>query len=214
MKILFHCHTETSPCSNLKEKDLVRFLDKNGFDAVIVTDHDERTIINWPGGLVIPGSEITSAEGDVIGLFLSKKIPKGLSIAETSSLIHKQGGVVVAPHPSDKLRREAMSTRVLIKNIEHFDVIETYNSRNVFNSSNKEAAAVAKQYGIPGIAGSDSHTFGELPNTFINMPSFSDAKTFIDALSGATWKTKASGPIPHIKTIFIRKIGRLQKHRL
>lgn len=216
MKVLFHCHTEISPCSNLKEGDLVAFLDKNNFDAVVVTDHNVITRINWPRGLVIPGSELATADGDVIGLFMTKDIPRGLSIQETSKRIHAQGGLVVAAHPADKLRREAMGTTALMRNLKYFDIIEGFNSRNLFNASNSRALEIAKEHGIPTITGSDAHTIGELPNTYMEMPRFSNATEFMRALSDATAKTKASGPIPHAKTVIIKltkKIAQQQKRQ-
>lgn len=216
MKVLYHCHTNTSPCSNIKQQDLITFLDDNNYDAVIVTDHDTVTKLNWQNGLVIPGSEITSEEGDVIGIFIKNKVPKGLSIAETSRLIRKQGGLVIAPHPCDKLRREAMGTETFLSNLNSFDIVESYNSRNIFNNSNILATQLAKRHRIPEIIGSDAHTLGELPNTYIEMPSFKDQKSFLKSLQSATSKRKSSGPIPHVKTIFIRlekKIAQRLRHQ-
>ena len=213
MKVLFHCHTKVSPCSNIKEHDLVDFLDKNNFDAVAVTDHDTLTLIDWPRGVVIPASEITSSEGDVIGVFLKKAVPEGLSIKETSRQIRAQGGVVVAPHPSDKLRREAMGTKTLLKNLEYFDIIEEYNSRNLFDKSNRQAAEIAKKHKIPVITGSDAHTLGELPNTHMEMPAFSTPKEFIQSLQKTTSQRKPSGPVPHVKTVLIKLAKKIERRR-
>lgn len=216
MKLMFHCHTNASPCSNINSTDLSTFLSKSGFGAVIVTDHDQVTKINWPEGKIILGSEITTAEGDVIGIFLKKAIPKGQSIKRTSELIHQQGGLVVAPHPCDTLRREAMGTETLLKNIEYFDIIEDYNSRNLFQKANKRASAIAEKYKFPTITGSDAHTLGELPNTYVELDDFSDTKDFLAALQNASSKRKASGPIPHGKTVLIKlakKIERRQQRR-
>lgn len=212
MKVLFHCHTNNSPCSNIKESDLITFLNKNKFDAVIVTDHNQITKINWSKGMVIPASEIATSNGDVIGIFLDKNIPKGLTIARTSELIHSQGGLVIAAHPSDILRREAMGTKTLLNNLKHFDIIETHNSRNLLSSSDKHAIKVARENNIPEIYGADAHTLAELKNCYLEMPIFSNQNEFMKSLTKALPNFKQSGSIPHIKTFFIKKTGRLQKH--
>jgi len=193
---------------------MVSFLTKNNFDAVMVTDHNKITQINWPQGVVIPASEIATANGDVIGIFMTEDVPRGLSIEETSKRIHSQGGLVIAAHPADKLRREAMGTEALLKNIHCFDIIETYNSRNLFDASNRQARKIAEELNLPQITGSDAHTLGELPNTFMEMSNFSTSRQFLESLATATSKRKPSGPIPHIKTVVIKlkkKIVRLQK---
>lgn len=213
MKLLFHCHTDKSPCSDITESELIKFLDKNKFDAVVVTDHNNITSINWPNGTVIPASEIATSEGDVIGIFIKENIPKGLSISKTSDLIHSQGGLVVAAHPCDTIRKEAMGYKSLINNIDSFDIIETYNSRNIFNRANQQARIIAKLYNVPGISGSDAHTIGELSNTFMTVQKLSTPAEFIESLKKASVQNHPSGLIPHIKTFFIKRSVRQQKRQ-
>lgn len=211
MKVLFHCHTINSQCSNIKEADLVIFLKKNKFDAVIVTDHNIITRINWPDGFVIPASEIATLDGDVIGLFLENNIPRGLSILQTSKLIRSQGGLVVAAHPCDNLRKEAIGSKLLIDNIDCFDIIETYNCRNLAKSANKRALKIATNNKIPTISGSDAHTLGELSNASMEMPAFHSPKEFVNSLKVASHQVSSSGIIPHLKTIMIKRSAQLQK---
>jgi predicted metal-dependent phosphoesterase TrpH len=48
---------------------------------------------------IIIGSEITSRDGDIVGLFLKEDVPAGLSAAETVQAIHAQSGLAIAVHP-------------------------------------------------------------------------------------------------------------------
>ena len=53
---------------------------------------------------MIPGEEIkTDGQGEVIGLFLSEEIPRGMSFSATITAIREQGGLVYLPHPFDRL---------------------------------------------------------------------------------------------------------------
>ncbi len=78
---------------------------------------------------VIVAEEVKTAEGEVIGLFLKKRIPGGLSFDETLSLIKEQGGLVYVPHPFDGLRTTP-SYRALVDNLHRIDVIEIYNAQS------------------------------------------------------------------------------------
>src|SRR6266496_5449314 len=56
------------------------------------------------GVKVIVGEEVkTAGEGEVIGLFIEEKIPRGLTLQETVAEIKRQGGLVYVPHPFDRM---------------------------------------------------------------------------------------------------------------
>ena len=56
------------------------------------------------GVKVIVGEEVkTASQGEVIGLFLKEKIPRGMTLAETVAEIKRQGGLVYVPHPFDRM---------------------------------------------------------------------------------------------------------------
>ena len=99
-------HTQWSDGDDL-DKVLDRALDQ-GLDAIAITDHDEiagamearRRVHDRRLPLaVVPGTEVSSREGHIGGLFIMKKIPKDLSAAKTVDLIHQAGGIAVAHHP-------------------------------------------------------------------------------------------------------------------
>ena len=117
MKADLHIHSMHSPDSKTTAEQIVAQCQKAGIDCVAITDHN--TIA---GSLelkriapfkVIVSSEIHTGEGEVIGYFLEKEIPKRLSAKETVRLIKEQGGLVCVPHPFDDLRGSAIERNVL-----------------------------------------------------------------------------------------------------
>ena len=103
VKADLHVHTTYSRDSVITPKELVFYAKKRGLTAVAVTDHDQiegaLKIAKETDFLIIPGTEVSSLNGHIVGLNLSERIPKGLSADETVDQIHKAGGIAVACHP-------------------------------------------------------------------------------------------------------------------
>jgi predicted metal-dependent phosphoesterase TrpH len=165
MKIELHCHSHYSrgrkiPVEGLDSPaDLVRAAKKLGLGGIALTDHNSDS--GWKGataearklGIVfIPGIEVSSLSGHVIGLGLNEYIKAGLALEETLERIREQGAVSVAAHPFD-IRGEGMG-----KLAGKADVIEAFNSINLDRFSNLSAKRFARKAGKPVVAGSDSHT--------------------------------------------------------
>ena len=103
-----HCHTFASD-GMVTPKQLVDAAVAAGLDAIAVTDHDtmastEETRARGEevGLTVIAGEEITTrwpAQTHVLGWFLHKPIPRGMSLEDTVAAIHDQGGLAIVPHP-------------------------------------------------------------------------------------------------------------------
>lgn len=134
-----HIHTQWSDGDDL-ERVLKRAVSL-GLDAIAITDHDEiegafaaRRIVHerrLPLA-IIPGIEVSSAEGHIGALFVMQPIPKGMSALETIQHIHELGGIAVAHHPYtpqwlDTLLNVRLSCRDLVK-ILPFDAIECINA--------------------------------------------------------------------------------------
>src|SRR5690606_18231825 len=110
LRIDLHAHTRFSPDATMSPRELVdRALDA-GLDRIAVTDHGEiegaLEARAYAPAHVIVGEEIR-CEGrtELIGLFLTERIPQGLPIEETVERIRAQGGLVYAPHPYAYARR-------------------------------------------------------------------------------------------------------------
>ena len=136
-----------------------------GLGAIAITDHNEvsgaleaRKIAEEMGDIkVIVAEEVKTAEqGEVIGLFLEEKIPKGLTMAETIAEIRAQGGLVYVPHPFDRFH-SVPDYEHLLDIVEEIDLLEVFNPRVALTSFNEEAVRFAAKYRIVPAAGSDSH---------------------------------------------------------
>jgi predicted metal-dependent phosphoesterase TrpH len=205
MKVIYHCHTNRSICSGLTDHDLDVFKKKVAIDYIFLTDHNttegytkSKNYTSWLN------EEIRATEGDVVGLFLTEPILSGLSIRQTSEIIHKQGGLVVAVHPLSLPRRSSMGTIALIANIEFFDIIETYNSRNFF-FGDTIASIIAKLYKKEIIFGSDAHTKGELGNVIMEIADFTNSEEFLRNLNGAVYNRRRADLRVHLETAKIKR---------
>jgi len=169
-----HMHTQWSDGDDL-DKVLDCALDR-GLDAIAITDHDviegameaRRRIHERRLPLaVVPGTEVSSSEGHIGGLFVMKKIPEDLSAAETVDLIHQAGGIAVAHHPySPKWLNKLLGVQLgcgdLIKSVP-FDAIECTNAVPGSGVKYNIAAidAMRKQHvSVAVTGGSDAHWAG------------------------------------------------------
>jgi predicted metal-dependent phosphoesterase TrpH len=185
-----HLHTVASGDSVLTVEELADRARQAGLDVVCVTDHNvthaavaaaERDL----GVRVIVGEEVRTPDGDVIGLFLTERIPYVLPVAEVVGLIRDQGGLVYAPHPFD-LGRSSLG-RVLpgLCAAGSVDVIEVFNAKVTDQALNDEAAQLAARFGLPGGAGSDAHDAPGVGAAYLEMPDFDGPASFLAALADA-----------------------------
>jgi glycosyltransferase involved in cell wall biosynthesis len=199
IEVDLHMHTDHShDCATPVEVLLATARDQ-GLGAIAVTDHNEISGALEAsekaaayGVKVIVGEEIkTASQGEVIGLFLEEKIPRGLTLAETVAEIRRQGGVVYVPHPFDRMHA-VPDYEHLLDVVGDVDAIEVYNPRVAIGSFNEEAARFAAKYRIPAGAGSDAHVAQGLGSVRVRMPDFDGPEEFLEALRAAQIVTKPS----------------------
>ncbi len=185
----FHIHSHHSKDCVMPVADILERAREVGLDVVAITDHDTaeggleaREIAGRYGVRVIVGEEVKSSEGEVIGLFLERTIPGGMTFAETIAAIKEQGGIVYVPHPFDRLHT-IPSPRVLRANVADIDVIEVFNSRLAFPGFNELAEQFAVRYRIPAAAGSDSHVLPGIGTALCGMDDFEGPDDFVGALA-------------------------------
>ena len=159
----FHIHTHHSKDCVMPVADILERAREVGLDVVAITDHDSaaggleaRELADRYGVRVIVGEEVKSSEGEIIGLFLERTIPGGMSFAETIAAIREQGGITYVPHPFDRLHT-IPSPSVLRDNVADIDVVEVFNSRLAFPGFNELAERFAQRYRLPAAGGSDAH---------------------------------------------------------
>jgi len=209
----FHCHTRHSRDSRLGEDDFIRLAVDRGLTHVAVTDHNtvagsvavRRRVAEL--GLadalqVIIGEEVSTADGEIVALFVTDTIPRGLSADATADAIHAQGGLVSVPHPFDPFRRSHIRSDALerLAASGRVDMIEVFNSRVTFGRHNDAAAEVAARFGIPGIAASDSHTGMEVAMSSNALAPFTTAAELRLALGTNRWTGSRTTKLVHLGT--------------
>ncbi len=106
---------------------------------------------------MIVGEEVkTAKQGEVIGLFIKEKIPRGMTLAETVAEIKRQGGLVYVPHPFDRMH-SVPDYKYLMGILDDVDAIEIFNPRIAITEFNEEAVRFATKYRMIAGAGSDAH---------------------------------------------------------
>jgi predicted metal-dependent phosphoesterase TrpH len=153
-----HVHTSCSdgrdPVKAVLEAAIVR-----GLDGIAITDHDTMRGSAMAGEIIkdrglnlilIPGVEVSTAEGHLLVLGADVLPRKGRSAEETREEAHDLGGIAVVPHPYHPFRHS-------LGRIPDCDAVEVYNSRHLFGLANARARWEAGRRGLPMVAGSDSH---------------------------------------------------------
>jgi predicted metal-dependent phosphoesterase TrpH len=211
IEVDLHMHTDHSYDCATPVEVLLASAREQGLGAIAVTDHNEisgaleaaaqadrfhRSGPHPPGGgsnlKVIVGEEVkTAGEGEVIGLFIKEKIPRGLSLAETVAEIKRQGGLVYVPHPFDRMHA-VPDYEHLLKILDDVDAIEVFNPRVAIGSFNEEAARFAAKYRLPAGAGSDSHVAQGLGSVRIRMRDFDGPAEFMQSLRDGEILTRPS----------------------
>ncbi|HTX82785.1 MAG TPA: PHP-associated domain-containing protein [Streptosporangiaceae bacterium] len=185
-----HLHTSVSGDAVTSIDELAERVERERLDVVCITDHNvtaaavaaaERGI----GARVIVGEEIRTRDGDVIGLFLTERIPYVLPLAEVTALIRAQGGLIYLPHPFDPGRSSLGPVAEQLCADGLADIIEVFNAKISDQSLNHQAAQLAARFGLPGGAGSDAHDPDGIGAAYLEMPDFDGPGEFLTALAQA-----------------------------
>lgn len=173
MKCDFHCHTLYSFDSTTSPKEMVDRAIERGIDCLAITDHDEikgaLEAIEYAKGkpiLIIPGIEVKSKEGDILGLNVKEKIEKGLSAKETIEKIKKLGGMVILPHPFGIFCSFKGKIEDFLSQIDGIEILNV----SIFGSGNKKAADFAKEKNLPFTVGSDAHFPDLIGKVYLEIP--------------------------------------------
>jgi predicted metal-dependent phosphoesterase TrpH len=201
VRIDCHLHTTASGDSVLTVEELADRARQAGLDAVCVTDHNVTQAAVEAAGLdlgfrVIVGEEVRTPDGDVIGLFLTERIPYVLPLAEVIALIRGQGGLVYVPHPFDPGRSSLGRVLPELCVAGAVDVIEVFNAKTQDPALNDRAAALAREFSLPGGAGSDAHDAPGVGAAYLDMPDFDGPAGFLAGLADAriTGEFRAHAP--------------------
>jgi len=196
-----HNHTHYSPDSILSPRQMVEQAKRRGLDCIAVTDHNTirgGLAVREIGGMqVIVGEEVKTAEGEILGLFLTEEVPRDLLAGETIARIKDQGGLAGVPHPFDPAR-SALHTAALSQLVRQIDFIEGLNARIIFGAHNKQAQEFAREHDLPVSAASDAHSPGEVGRAFVQMPPFDSPGAFLESLREGRLQGRLSSPLVHM----------------
>lgn len=184
-----------------------------GIDCVAVADHNTidgalrlREIAPFK---VIIAEEARTTAGEIMGLFLSERVPDGLSPTETMARIRDQGGLVAIPHPFGRPFFGSTNRLTTPEIVSQVDIIETFNSRTPLSRSIDRARRLAAEYGKPAAAGSDAHTAGEIGHAYVEMPEFDGPQGFLQSLARGTIHGRRSSRLAHFSSTWAKLRKRL-----
>lgn len=175
MEADLHMHSSFSFDSDTDLREMLIRLRERGVRLAAITDHDNvegalQAVRLAPEGLmVIPGVEVTTDVGDIIGLFVTGEVPDG-DHREAIAEIRRQGGIVYLPHPFRG--RQSISLELM----REVDVVEVVNGRSQGmpeeEIADNELVELAKTYGKTGVGGSDAHRLKEVAEVRTCLPKF------------------------------------------
>lgn len=220
MKFDLHIHSNYSDGRD-EVKTILKAAVRRKLAGLSITDHDTlrgsekaRKIIKEQklDLILIPGAEVTTAEGHLLVLGVSEIPPRGLSPEETTDLAHEQGGITIVPHPYHPFRHA-------IGRVPKCDAVEVYNSKHLFGIANARARREARRRGLPMVAGSDSH-FADTVGLGVTEIDAQNAKEAIEAIRAGRTRVVGKRTPPQffigntVQSIFliVRKgVGRRRK---
>jgi predicted metal-dependent phosphoesterase TrpH len=217
-RVDLHCHTWYSRDALSSPEGMIAAARRQGLDRLAITDHN--TIAGaieaqrLAPDLIIVGEEIKTIQGELLAYFVQDEVPAGLSMAETLRRLRDQGSAISVSHPLDPYRRtSAVGHETLLSIIHAVDAIEILNSRCMWPAFNARAAEVARQFKLPGTAGSDAHSVIEVGRAGLASPPFSDAESFRRSLAQAQIIGSISHPGVHAFSVYARWRNDLRARR-
>jgi predicted metal-dependent phosphoesterase TrpH len=90
-----------------------------------------------------------------------------------------------------------LSSEVFERLAPQIDIIEVFNARCPSMQPNTKAKKFAGEHRLPGTAGSDAHTIGEIGKVIVEMSDFNSPQEFIEALKKAKIQGRRSSPLVH-----------------
>jgi predicted metal-dependent phosphoesterase TrpH len=207
-KIDLHTHSIASPDGSITMNQYKTALDSKKLDVIAITDHNRidfavKTQQELGSDRIIVGQEITTKQGDIVGLFLTEAIPADLDVEVAVSLIKKQRGLVYIPHPFETIR-----SGITMENLEkikvHVAIIEAPNGRSL-QPHNATATNWAANNNVAVVGSSDAHRAGALGKTYTETLIVPTKENLVQALKNANIRFRK----PSISDLLAPKFNRL-----
>ena len=183
LRIDLHLHTNYSLDAKTTLEEAIRYAKKNQLDGIAITDHDTvegaRRIAKEQDFLVIPGIEVSSRHGHILGLNVTEPIPPKLGVIETAERIRLLGGLAVIAHPAVLVK--GLGTKIDASS--HIDAIEVINASGIpFYLNIYFSRRLAARLRLPQTAGSDSHYPKEIGSAYTIVDADLNGDDVIEAI--------------------------------
>jgi predicted metal-dependent phosphoesterase TrpH len=192
-RVDLHTHSIISQDGGITAAQYEKLLQTGELDCLAITDHNEtsfaRIMHKKLGDRIIVGEEISTREGEIIGLFLKETIPGGIDLDEAVASIKYQGGLIYIPHPFERFRK-GLNHLALNRILRDIDIIEVFNGRGRFRGKQKLAQKYAEKNTIPQAASSDAHGNKGVGFTTSDLSDFPTHKTLKTLLTNAVLEKK------------------------
>jgi predicted metal-dependent phosphoesterase TrpH len=191
VRVDMHSHTMWSGDSTTTPDELAVAVAESGLDVLCITDHHAiagaAALADRLECRVVVGEELRTAAGEIIGLFLTERVPAGVNHLDAARSIREQGGVVYIPHPFDPMRAN-LAEHALYELAEAglIDAVEVMNAKTSLASLNRRAAAFADEFDLAHGAGSDAHVPDALGAAYVEVAAFDGPREFLAALRTGT----------------------------
>lgn len=209
-KVDLHTHSVASPDGGITADQYAHALSTNLLDVIAVTDHNQ---VDFAIGLrqqlgdrIIVGEEIMTTGGEIIGLYLTKRIKPGLSPLETVKRIKEQGGLVYVPHPFESVRK-GLHPAALEELIDYVDIVEICNGRAFLQNRSSQTVIWAKLNHIIGAASSDAHGVRGLGKNYTRVKKLPAADDLVEVIAAGIPVTERPG----VRSLLYPKYHRIRK---
>jgi predicted metal-dependent phosphoesterase TrpH len=194
VRVDLHLHSNYSHDGQSSLEELIERCAEIGLDRIALTDHNTvegaLALADMAPQLAIVGEEAKTREGEVIGLFITRRLPSYLRPEEVMDLVHEMGGLTYIPHPLDRHRANFRLERI-IDLADRIDIIETYNAW-CEPAANQAAARLAAELEIVSATGSDAHAARELGLSWMEIEDYKNPQDFLEKLRSARHVITAS----------------------
>jgi predicted metal-dependent phosphoesterase TrpH len=194
LRVDLHLHSRYSHDSSTTLDALIARARECGLDRIALTDHNTvegaLRLAEIAPELAIVGEEAKTREGEVIGLFITRRIPPYMTAEDAMDLIHEMGGLVYVPHPFDRNRAHYSGDR-FVALAPRIDIVEVYNPW-ADAAANDAAAAMARDLGKVTATGSDSHGTDEMGRSWMEIDAFDGPADFLAKLRDARHVVQSS----------------------
>jgi hypothetical protein len=211
LKLDLHIHSQYSDDGKGSPTDIIKSLKKKGIHGMAITDHNaiegslKALKVAPKDFIVVPGVEISTADGHMLALDVKENFPRNLSVEETVEEIIDAGGIALVPH---LFRNMSGIKRENLKKIHtKIPAIEIFNSCSL-PKTNIKTVKIAKEFNLGGIGGSDSHDplYAGFAYTTIDITDISVDAIISEIKKKKTWGEEITMPVDYRRNRMLKSL--------